>query len=159
MYSIREMEEMHPGSTIDRPGTYGPFNTVVECYLDRVARSLTDFDIIETAFRERGVSIWCLHEKIRTRGDHMVSSRNNQFFNTPGQVQKKDRNSRRIFNSSIQQDQTRAQCEGTSKMQSSRADLQRMVGVSKKMCVSYNSNYRKQISPAILGIRQMCHMS
>jgi hypothetical protein len=26
LYSIREMEAMYPGSTIDRPGTYGPYD-------------------------------------------------------------------------------------------------------------------------------------
>jgi hypothetical protein len=142
MYSIREMEEMHPGSTIDRPGTYGPFNTVVECYLDRVARSLTDFDIIETAFRERGVSTWCLHETISSL-THLDKFRRKieiaeEFSTLLSNRIKRGRNVNGLR---------------------SRADLQRMVGVPKNMCVSYNSNYRKQISPAILGIRQMCHMS
>jgi hypothetical protein len=51
-------------SRLDNNGQNITFNTVVECYVDRVGRDLAIFDIIQTAFRERGVSIWCLHEQI-----------------------------------------------------------------------------------------------
>jgi hypothetical protein len=51
-------------SRLDNNGQNIIFNTVYECYIDRVGRDLTAFDIIETTFRERGVSIWCLHEQI-----------------------------------------------------------------------------------------------
>jgi DNA invertase Pin-like site-specific DNA recombinase len=53
-------------SRLDANGKCIHINTLVWCFVDRVGRNLEDFDIIEATFRERGVSIWCLHERIGT---------------------------------------------------------------------------------------------
>ncbi len=54
-------------SRLDTNGKSIAFNFIIECYHDRVARNLADFDTIEEAFSQRGVNIWSLRDKIGSK--------------------------------------------------------------------------------------------